>query len=63
MNDKILLKDNHNGSRHKVIAKITKCLSACVCKGEYHVDLLTGSYVVECLCKCHQGDLKNEKEM
>lgn len=53
MNDKDLLKDKYNDSGRKVIAKVTKCLSACVCKGEYHMDLLSDSYVIECFCDCH----------
>lgn len=53
MNDKVLLEDKDNDSSRRVIAKVTKCLSSCVCKGEYRVDLMNDSYVIECFCDCH----------
>jgi hypothetical protein len=54
MDDKVPPRDKDDAdSNRKVIAKVTKCLSGCVCKGEYHANLLAGSYVVECFCDCH----------
>jgi hypothetical protein len=46
--------DGNNGNEHKVIAKVSRCLTPehNQCSGFYH-DSLTGSYLVSCHCNCH----------